>query len=192
MSEREQIDEILYDFFFGILEDINKDKVPLIFEGENGVRPVSPFLSIGYGSITALGTIPYFKPRMNTVENNDEKKYFETTAQPVERICTLRGFGESTEELLNTIRDYLQFDKYVNVLAKKNVTIKNMDTVTEGSSNLSEDEETFYFCDFVVTYNRITQLENEYIGGVSISSDGLEKPDMESKTSPVNIEIQEE
>ena len=86
----------------------------------------------------------------------------------------------------------MQFDKYVNVLAKKNVTIKNMDTVTEGSSNLSEDEETFYFCDFVVTYNRITQVENEYIGGVSISSDGLEKPDMESKTSPVNIEIQEE
>ena len=83
-------------------------------------------------------------------------------------------------------------DKYVNVLAKKNVTIKNMDTVTEGSSNLSEDEETFYFCDFVVTYNRITKVENEYIGGVSISSDGLEKPDMESKTSPVNIEIQEE
>ena len=151
MSEREQIDEILYDFFFGILEDINKDKVPLIFEGENGVRPVPPFLSIGYGSITALGTIPYFKPRMDTVGNNNEKKYF--------------------------------------AIRQETATVE---PVTEGSSNLSEDEETFYFCDFVVTYNRITKVENEYIGGVSISSDGLEKPDMESKTSPVNIEIQEE
>src|SRR5574344_173183 len=191
MSEKEQIDEILYDFFFGILEDINKEEAPLIFEGENGVRPVPPFLSIGYGSITALGTIPYFKPRMDTVENNDEKKYIETTVQPVERICTLRGFGESTEELLNTIRDYLQFDKYVNVLAKNNVTIKDMNIVTEGSSNLSEDEETFYFCDFVVTYNRITQIENEYIGSVNVSSTGLEKPNEET-TNPINIEIEEE
>ena len=43
----------------------------------------------------------------------------------------------------------------------------------------------------VVTYNRKTQIENEYIGGVEISSEGLQKPNEET-TNPINIEIQEE
>lgn len=188
MSEREQLEDILYDFFAGVLADIGYENIQLIYEGENGVRPVPPFLSLAFNNITMLGTTAYFKPGMEEIAEN---KYFETSVQPIERNMTLRGFGASTEDILNQIHSLLQFDTYINKLIKNHIVIKDIENVNEGSTNYSEEEETFYFMDFVVTYNRKTQIENEYIGGVEISSEGLQKPNEET-TNPINIEIQEE
>lgn len=187
MSEREQIDEILYDFFFGILEDINKDKFPLIFEGENGVRPVPPFLSLGFNGMEMSGTTPYFKPGVEEIDD----KYYETSYRKIERSLTMRGFGSSTEDILNSIHDLLQFDTYINKLASSNIVIKDIDNIVENRAEYSEDEETFYSMDFVVTYERKVQIENEYIGSVNVSSTGIKKPNEET-TNPMNIEIKEE
>lgn len=184
MQERSYLENTLYDYFADILKDLGIN-LQIVYESENGVRPVPPFLSIGFNSATMLGTTPYFKPRM---QETGENTYIETSVQQVERSVTMRGFGASTEDVLNSIRDLLQFDAYVNKLASKSIVIKNVDSVTEASNNLSEDEETFYAMDFVVAYGRKTQLENEYIGGVNISTQGLDKP-AGDKTQPVDINI---
>lgn len=168
MTEREQIDDILYDFFTLLINN----EVPIIFENENGVRPLAPFISIGYNAVNFLGTIPYFKERM--VKENE--KEYETSIQPVERSCTLRAFGKNSECYLNKIKDLLHFDFYVDELKKKEVVIKNITAINEGSSVLSEDEETFYYMDFTVGYNRITQVENSYIEKVEIVDNGFNSP----------------
>lgn len=190
MSERNYLEDKLFDFFQGILDDIDC-YYPLIYEGENGVRPVPPFLSIQFNSIRLLGTTPYFKENVEEIEVEGEKKYLDVSKQPVERTLTLRGFGTSTEEVLNEIRSLLEFDAYRAKINKDKIVIKNVEDIIENYNNYSEDEEKFFSMDFIVSYERIENVENSYIGSVEITSEGLEKPN-EEKTAPVDILIEED
>ena len=177
MTEREVIDEILYDFLYELVGGV------IIFENENGVRPKPPFLSIDYTAVNTLGTIPYHKERM-VLEDN---KFVETTVQPVERFCTLRAFGKGSESTLNRIRDLLQFETYIDKLKLKDIVIKNIDDIVVNNSVYSKDEETFYSLDCVISYARVTQLENQYISGVKIDSEVVE-PNGEKHNTNIIVE----
>ena len=77
VSEREYIKDSLYDVF----KEIIGEKYELIFEHENGRRPIPPFFSLDFSTIKLLGTTPYYYPSL--VEKDDKLIFL--SKQPVER-----------------------------------------------------------------------------------------------------------
>lgn len=173
MGEREELQEILYDFFDNIIEH----KIPIIFENQNGVRPIPPFISIAFNSISTLGTTPYNYPYLEQKGNPDDTDdtdesseiiYVEKLRQPVERSIAIRGFGEDSEEYLNNIRNYLLFDECGDFLFSRNIVIKSIEDIIENVSTYSQDSEIFYSMDLIVAYERILSRENTYIEHLNV------------------------
>lgn len=184
VQEKDYIEESLYDFFESILVKIEKDSVPLIFEGENGVRPVPPFLSLSLNNISILGTTPYF----TAVKARDDK-FYQSSKQAVERNATLRGFGSSCEDILSSIRGLIEFDEFIDALKEKGLVITQIEDVIENEGSYSEDSETFYSMDFVITYERIIENETTYIEHTEISSKEIRDDSGEEKDISIDVEV---
>lgn len=163
MSERERVETVLHKFLSTCLSDLGYGEIPLIFENENGVRPKPPFLSIGFGALSALGTIPFFEGKNRGGE--------ESSFQPVERNVTIRGFGKRSEDILTELRELLQFDKYINILRKDKLSLREIDNMTESVNDYSSDYETFFQLDCVLSYTRKTTITNDWIERVEITTD---------------------
>lgn len=184
VQEKEYLEETLYDFFFSILSSIEKENLPLIYEGENGVRPVPPFLSLDFNGISVLGTTPYF-----TQVFEEDETFIQASKQTVERQVTLRGFGSSCEDVLSSIRGLLEFEEFINELKLKGLVITQVQDIIENDATYSEDSETFYSMDFVVTYERIIKNETTYIEHTEIDSKSIYNTDGQETDNSINVEI---
>lgn len=178
VSEREYIKDSLYDVF----KEIIGEKYELIFEHENGRRPIPPFFSLDFSNIRLLGTTPYFHPSL--IEKDD--KLILLSKQPVERYMILRGFGEDSEDTINTIHSALNMPSTISKLGKKKLVVSRTENVVESYSNYSEDEEVFYSLPFVLGYERIVSEETTYIETVDIEGT------LDKRTVKIDIDLKKE
>lgn len=180
--EKEYIEECLYDFFESLLPEDNK--LAIIFENENGPRPVPPFLSVSFNSVNLLGTIPYFTKVIATSTGN-----FQKSKQTVERYCTLRGFGKSSEDIISEIRSMIEFEDNIIALQKKGLVISQLGNIIENSANYSDNSETFFSMDFVLTYERIVEKDSGYIEHTEIKSSSIKDSGFNDTQNKLNIDI---
>jgi hypothetical protein len=177
VNEREYLKDCLYDIFKEIIGEPE-----LIFEHENGVRPIPPFFSLDFSNIRLLGTTPYSPPSL--IEKGDKLVY--ATRQPVERYIILRGFGYTTEDTINSVHSALNLPSVISKLGRKGLVVSRTENVVESYSNYSEDEEVFFYLGFVLSYERIVSEETTYIESVSIEGN------VDKRTLSIDIDISKE
>ena len=166
-TEREIVKKALSDFFKSLMANSGAKNIPLIFENENGVRPVPPFLSIELRDIVRSDT-PYIRTKIETIENKNYEVHF----QPIRRDCTLRAFGANSEKIINEIRDLLYFDKFIDELRKKSkMSLNSVGDILESYSEKSNTNEIFFTLDFSINYTIKITLENTYIETVEITDE---------------------
>lgn len=122
--------------------------------------------------------------RISEKSSVNRETFVQKIVLPIERTMTLRGFGEETEEVINTVRTFLEFDEVNNLLRKHNVAIRSVENVIENATNYSEDDEVFYSLDFTLSYCRIAELEMASIDKVKLN-EAIKDIDNEIKVSGV-------
>ena len=162
VKEKEYLKDSLYDIFKEIIGDYE-----LIYEHENGVRPIPPFFSLDFINIRLLGTTPYSPP--NLIEKEDKLIYAER--QPVERYVALRGFGKDTEDIISSVHSSFSLPSTISKFGRKGLVVSRTENVVQSYSNYSEDEEVFYTLGFTLGYERIVSEETTYIETVSIEGE---------------------
>ena len=178
IEEKEYLRDSLYEIF----KEIIGEDYELIFEHENGVRPVAPFFSLDLNSVRLLGSTPYYYPGLIS----DDEKLFNATRQPVERNVVFRGFGKDTEDVVTSISSILSLPSTIDKFANKNLVVPRTENVVQSYSNYSEEEETFFSLPFILSYERIVSEETTYIETVDIEGT------LDNRTVDIDIDLKKE
>jgi hypothetical protein len=163
--------ESLYEVVAAILHQEELDDIPVIFEGQNGIRPKAPFLSImfrvtvGRGNkndVTPLRIVP-------SPEGLDPEVTLSTTRQPIRRSMTMFGFGQKAMDVLETVKNDLRMDEWIDELALRHLTIPQMFEVQEAPEFIDVVQEAHASFDFDLTYIRVKEMPPEYIENLELA-----------------------
>lgn len=163
IEERQYIKEALYDWVAAVVADEGRtDQV--IWDNEDGPRPVPPFISIEFRGTGTPGSPDYSfvnvgNPDEETEElgeNIEPGEGGQTISRFVRRSLTMYAFGNSAMDLLETIKASIDKEKYHLMLELKGLAIPQALDVTENPVNRSgiATENSALF-DFFVTYTRV-------------------------------------
>lgn len=180
IKEREYLEKSLYEIFHNTLVDLKYSKCELIFEYGNGVIPKKPFLALHIGDVKHLGS-PYFIPN---VKGDDGT---ETYKQPVERTCTMYGFGEESEDILESLLAAHYFENYIGRAKKYKLVLKNFSDLFHNPFNEDNNNGKSYNFTFILGYERIVENNTGYIESVDINGTVIDV----DHQHPVHIEVKE-
>lgn len=171
IEERRYIKDAIYDWVAAVVKETGRTD-PVVWDHEDGPRPVAPFVSLEFTG-TATPGHPYYGPVEQSAEgaqDNWERKI----SRFVQRALTMYAFGESAMDLLETIKASIDKDVYVDMLAKKGLAINQTLEVMENPANrggiATENSALF---EFYITYIRTVIESLGYIETVHILPDDL-------------------
>jgi hypothetical protein len=173
IQERQYIKDNLYDVFATILADQGLTEIPVIFEDQNGPRPKAPFVSLQFRSTVGLGTTLNFSriklPLTEAGKADTADDGIQTASQPIRRNMTCYGFGEPAMDILETIKNQLQMDEWVDELRRRHLVIPQMMEVIEAPKIIDAVMETSAVFDFDLTYIRVTETVPGWIKDVELN-----------------------
>jgi hypothetical protein len=169
--ERQYLKDSLYDWVDAVVKD-NGRTDEVTWRYDNGPRPAAPFISIEIVGGSRPGHPWKGKVKPNNPDDpNDLGK--QIIMQPGKKTLAMYGFGEGSYDLLETIRDSVALDKYINMLAQKGLVIEQAMDVTGMPAEMDGVMEYQPHFDFVVVFNRVFTDKPGWIEHVVITPDGL-------------------
>ena len=166
MTEREYIKDSLYDFFIELLTAQGISDIPLIYDGENGTRPLAPFLMIGFRSTASPGM-----PNYSGVDILDEDANIQRITQYTRRNMTMYGFGERAVDALETIKSRLNADIWADKLRKRSLVIPQTMETIESPQAFEASWENGASFDFDLTYLRVIEESPGYIEDAGLNDE---------------------
>jgi hypothetical protein len=163
ITERQYIKDNLYDFFIALLEAQGITGIPLIYDNENGPRPVTPFLMIEFRSTVTPGMPDY--SRVSLADGTETQR----VTQHTRRNMTMYGFGERAVDVLETIKAQLNTDTWVDELRKRNLVIPQTMETLESPQAFETSRENGASFDFDLTYLRVIETDPGYIETVGFN-----------------------
>ncbi len=171
INERQYLKDALYDWVAAVvLANGRSDDV--IWRDGNGPRPLPPFISIEIVGGSRPG-IPWKGMVSPNDEQDPEDLGVQTIMQPAKKTFTMYGFGERSFDLLETIRDSIHLDRYIEMLGQKGLVIEQATDVTGAPMEIDGMREAQPHFDFVVVFNRVFTDTPGWIDHVNISTDDL-------------------
>jgi hypothetical protein len=163
ITERQYIKDNLYDFFIELLTAQGITDIPLIFDNENGTRPISPFLMLEFRLTVNPGM-----PNYSKISLADETK-IQCITQHTRRNMTIYGFGERAIDVLETIKSQLNADIWVDKLRLRNMVIPQTMETLESPQSFETTQENGASFDFDLTYLRVIEINPGYIEEVELN-----------------------
>lgn len=170
IDERQYLKDTLYDWVEAIVRD-NGRTDEVIWRGDNGVRPRSPFIAVELVGGSRPGR-PW-RSRIKVNPDNPEDMGEQTLIQPAKKTLTMYGFGEGSFDLLETIRDSIYLDEYSTMLAQRGLVILKALDVTGAGSEIDGVIEAQPRFDFIVVFNRVFTDTPGWIEHVTVKTDDL-------------------
>jgi hypothetical protein len=164
ITERQYIQDTLYNFFTELLTAQGITDIPLIHDNENGPRPEAPFLMLAFRSTVSPGMPDYSKVIL--ADGTETQRI----TQHTRRNMTLYGFGERAIDVLETIKSQLNADIWVDKLRKLNLVIPQTMETLESPQAFETSRENGASFDFDLTYLRAIESDPGYIEEVGLSS----------------------
>jgi hypothetical protein len=179
INERQYIKEAIYDWVSAVVSEEGRTD-PVIWDHDDGTRPVPPFVSIEF-----IGTHTPGSPNYSMIEVDPENPAddgVQEISRFVRRALTMYAFGESALDLLETIKASIDKDAYITMLRKKGLAIPEAFEVTEHPANRSGiSTENAAFFEFYVTYTRIITDTPGWIETVEIYPHGIPMEEITNK-----------
>jgi hypothetical protein len=163
ITERQYIEDNLYDFFVELLTAQGITGVPLIYDNEDGTRPKAPFLMLGFRSTVTPGMPDYSK--VSLAEGTETQRI----TQHTRRNMTMYGFGERALDMLETVKSQLNADIWVDKLRKRNLVIPRTMETRESPQAFETTRENGASFDFDLTYIRVIETDPGYIEDVGLN-----------------------
>jgi hypothetical protein len=175
IQERQYIKDSLYDWAAAVVAEEGRTD-PVIWDHDDGPRPVAPFISLeftggGTPGFPNYGKVVLKKKPDGTPDGKDDGK--QLIRQFVRKALTMYAFGEGAIDLLETIKASIYREQYMAMLSRKGLVIPNALDVTESPAVRGTDTENCAFFEFWITYIRVIEDVPGWIGSVDISSDNL-------------------
>jgi hypothetical protein len=173
MDERQYIKDAIYDWAAAVVAEGGRTD-PVVWDHEDGPRPVPPFISLeftggGTPGFPNYGKVVLKKKLDGAPDEKDDGK--QIIRQFVRKALTMYAFGEGSFDLLETIKASIYRESYITMLAKRGLVIPNALDVTETPAVRGIDTENSAFFEFWLTYIRVIEDVPGWIGSVDISSD---------------------
>jgi len=164
MTERDCVMKELYEFFEEILLDSGINDVSLIYHGESGTRPKSPFLALEFRSLVSLGM-----PEKGMVRIGKDGSETQRITQHMRQHMTMHGHGERAVAALETVKAQLNVDLWIDRLRLRGLVIPQAMESVESSTAFETEWEKGASFDFDLTYPRVTVTSPGYIENVELS-----------------------
>jgi hypothetical protein len=135
--------------------------IPLIWEGENGPRPVYPYLKLNITSDVHLG-----QPYKSLVNETTECL---TIIGQGEISLSIQAFYEGADEYLNALKQANELESIEELLESLGIAIRSFGTITAMSEIFQEDAEKRWSMDVTIGYQWSTTDKVGYINDVNYS-----------------------
>jgi hypothetical protein len=177
INERQYIQDAIYDWVAAVVAEEGRTD-PVIWDNYDGPRPEAPFISL-----TFTGTSTPGSPNHGMVEVTPENpEGTQTISRFVRRSLTMYAFGERAMDLLETIKASIDKEAYIEMLAKKGLSIPEALEVRENPAVYSGSTEDAAIFDFFVTYTRVTTDTPGWIDTVDITPEEIPMEAITNKT----------
>jgi hypothetical protein len=161
---RQYIKNNLYDVISAVVSDAGRVD-PVIYDNENGPRPVAPFVSIEFTGGGTPGQPNYRKVDPDTGEQH--------IVQFQRKTLTMYGFGEGSFALLEYIRDCFFKNSWIDMLKQRNLVIPQVMDVIESGADMDGVKENQASFDFDITFLRVFNDTPGWIENAIITPEGL-------------------
>jgi hypothetical protein len=183
MDERQYIKEAIYDWVSAVVKEEGRSE-PVIWDHDDGPRPVPPFVSLEFTGTNTPGSPDYSMVDVDPEKPNDNGVQIITRF--VRRALTMYGFGDGAVGLLEQINDSIYKDAYIAMLALKGLVIPQALEVTENPATRGISVENSAFFEFYVTYTRAIKDSPGWIGTVHIKPEGLPMEEITNQEENAN------
>jgi len=151
INERQYIKKAIYDWVAAVVEaEGRKDQI--VWDNEDGPRPKPPFISLEFTGTSTPGS-----PHYGDVDIEKKPEGVQEITRFVRRALTMYAFGKGALDLLETIKESIDKDAYITMLAKQGLVIPYALEVRENPTVRGTDTEYSALFEFYVTYTRVTE-----------------------------------